>query len=334
MQQLKRIVKSILNLHDFAPHNKLGFHYNTPTEEEYGVLRKSLVENYFSKFPPPFPVDNSEDVEKGFIWMDDHLYLRLEAYREKYIPFLNSVKTLKGSTVMDVGCGTGASLVALAEAGAKVYGIDIDQGSLEVAKTRCELYKTPVEMYLYPAPEINKFKTGVKFDFIIFNASLEHMLLEERLASLNAAWERLPKGGLICIIECPNRLWYFDSHTSELPFFDWLPHDLALLYTQFSPRQYINELYKLPASRENMDNFMRIGRGMSYHEIDLSIGNVSDLNIRETLGNFVFKNSNWLEKKRLIKRSEPVFKNFLIQKAGKKIHEGFFEPWLNIIIEK
>jgi S-adenosylmethionine-dependent methyltransferase len=334
MYRLKRIIKKLLFLHEYSADKKLGIRYHLPDEKEFERLRQSLVENYFSNFPPPFPVEYREELEKGFIWMNDHLHLRLEAFRQKYVPFINSVRSLKGSTVLDVGCGTGASLVAFAEAGAKVYGIDIDAGSLKVAQTRSEIYGVEADTALLPASEINTFKPGVEFDFIIFNASLEHMFLHERLTSLKSAWDRLEPNGYLCIIECPNRLWYFDYHTSELPFFEWLPHDLALLYTRFSPRKYINELYKLSTGSQNMENFLRIGRGMSYHEIDLSIGDSSKLKMKQSLSNFIYLNSNRLERRRLMKRSEPFYSKFIREKSGKNLHEGFFEPWLNFIIEK
>ena len=131
---LKKFVKQLLLLHEYSAEKELGIKHFHPGKEAFEQLRKSLIDNYFSRFPPPFPVHDKEQVEKGFIWMDDHLHLRLVAFRQKFVPFMNSVRSLKNSTVMDVGCGTGASMVALAETGAKAYGIDIDEGSLEVAK--------------------------------------------------------------------------------------------------------------------------------------------------------------------------------------------------------
>ena len=36
--------------------------------------------------------------------------------------------------------------------------------------------------------------------------------------------------GLLVIVEAPNRLWLEDTHTSELPFFQWLPDNLHSLF--------------------------------------------------------------------------------------------------------
>jgi ubiquinone/menaquinone biosynthesis C-methylase UbiE len=331
---IKKIIKSLLFLHEYEPYKQMGFTHYQPPAADMLQLRKILVDEFFSKFPEPFPVHDRAEVENGFSWMDDHLNLRLKNFREDFVPFLNSVMNLHGKNVVDVGCGTGSSLVALAEAGANVYGIDIDEPSLKVARKRCEIYKTSVDISLTTATDLGRFKTDVKFDYIIFNASLEHMFLQERLTSMKAAWERLSPGGCMAIIECPNRLWYFDVHTAQLPFFEWLPHDLALMYTRFSPRKYINHLYSFPLDEKTMEQFTRIGRGMSYHEIDLAIKRVNELNIAGNLGDFQYKHRNWLDKYRLRKRTDYVYQNLLSDRSGFNLNKAFCDRWLNLVIKK
>jgi S-adenosylmethionine-dependent methyltransferase len=331
---LKKFIKQILLLHPYDPKRSMGIDYYNPTKEEISSLRSSLVNDFFAHFPEPFPVHDKSELENGFSWMDDHLYHRLNTFRDFFVPFLNSVSSLNKATVMDVGCGTGASLVALAEAGAKVYGIDIDEPSLAVSEKRCAIYRSDVSISKYQATDIGSFMPGVKFDFIIFNASLEHMYLHERLASLKAAWDRLEKGGHLAVIECPNRLWYFDIHTSHLPFFEWLPHDLALLYTKFSPRKFINELHRLPQNEKTIEQFIRIGRGMSYHEIDLAIADSATLHVAGNLSDFIYSQNNWLDKYRFLRKTDTKFQKILKEKSGMNLHQAFCEMWLNFVIRK
>src|SRR5688500_14623008 len=62
----------------------------------------------------------------------DHLHTGLDGDRSTVIPWLDRVRRLEGLRVLDIGCGTGSSTVALAEQGARVTAIDIDAGALRV----------------------------------------------------------------------------------------------------------------------------------------------------------------------------------------------------------
>jgi hypothetical protein len=119
---------------------------------------------------------------------------------------------------------------------------------------------------------------GVGFDFVYLHAVLEHLNIGERIALLRAVWNALPPGGAICTYETPNRLNYFDWHSSLTPFMDWLPPDLACLYAGAKRV----ELYSVgvPFAIQDISEYKpwaekflyRHGRGVSYHEFDLAIG--------------------------------------------------------------
>ena len=113
------------------------------------------------------------------------------------------------------------------------------------------------------AMDINKINE--KFDLIIFSASLEHMTYEERLASIKSAWNILNKNGFLVIIETPNRLYYFDEHSSRLPFYHWLPDQIAVQYSKYSLR----ELFVSNSCDEI--SLIRFGRGVSFHEFELAL---------------------------------------------------------------
>ena len=132
--------------------------------------------------------------------------------------------------------------------------------------------------------------------------------------------------------QTPNRLWYHDGHTSKLPFYFWLPDDVALRYSQFSSRKRFNELYLKEHNGNILLNFYRWGRGVSFHEFDLSIGKVENLKVVSSLKGFLRSRDRlWWYKKR--SSNEYHFGSFL-KKYGPKIHEGFYESYLNLIIER
>jgi S-adenosylmethionine-dependent methyltransferase len=168
------------------------------------------------------------------------------------------------------------------------------------------------------------FSSG-SFDFIIFFACLEHMTVAERVQSLRQARDLLPSGGMMAIIETPNRLWFRDDHTAMLPFFHWLPNELAFAYSRFSERNNFRELYRdyTPSSEFH---FLRRGRGMSFHEIDLAIGPVSEIQIVSSLSQFG-KNS------RYVTQVGSDYKSILC-KLFPNIHQGFFDEYLDLIFRK
>lgn len=243
--------------------------------DRHEQLRESLKVHFFSGWRDPAALtrERFEFEERAL------LDARLNRYRKTYVPWIDSVRTLKGATVLEVGCGTGASTVALAEQGAEVTAIDIDEGSLQVARDRLRLYGIEVDVRNLNACDLSSLP--FTFDLVIYNACLEHMLIPERLQSLRQGAGKLAAGGMIVIVETPNRLWWDDTHTSKLPLFHSLPDELAYQYASFSPRKNFREIYGDAPGARPMEHFLRRGRGMSFHEIDLAVGAVD---VVSTLG--------------------------------------------------
>ncbi len=258
--------------------------------------------------------------------LNDHLINRLEHDRARIIPWLDAAGSLKGKKILEVGCGTGSSTIALAEQGAEVTGIDLDADALKVAEDRKKLYGLDIELKFMNAAEIHKNYAKGSFDIIIFFATIEHMIHEERMIALKETWNLLNPGGLWVVLETPNRLWYFDGHTSGLPFFQWLPDDLAIKYSQYSPRKEFSSVYR-KFDDEEMLHFLRRGRGLSYHEFDLCMGDAQKLDVVSS--KISFEKHQWLKLPKL----ERQFKKFL-KKAYPGLHDGFYDKSLDLIIRK
>lgn len=255
----------------------------------------------------------------------DHLHTGLDGDRVTVIPWLDEIRPLQGLRVLDIGCGTGSSTLAMAEQGAKVTAIDIDEGAFQVAKDRCRVHGVPAKLELMNAATIGAFGTDA-FDLVIFSGSLEHMTNSERLASLRGAWEILPPGGLLSVVDAPNRLWYFDAHTSRLPFYNWLPNDLAFHYSRFSARENFRELYtEYQPSLE--EHFLRRGRGVSFHEFELAVKPARELRVLSAM------NSRGVLRKLLGSSARRKYKAMLMS-ACPGIHEGFFDPTLELVIQR
>jgi len=286
-------------------------------------IRKSLQEKYHIGWRSPRNY-SKKGYEKD---LNDHLRARLEEDRQIVVPWLDDARSLADCTILEIGCGTGSSTVALAEQGATVTGVDIDEGALAVAKDRCRVYGLEADFRLLNAGEISNTFAGGEFDVIIFFACLEHMTVRERLASLKDAWEMLPAGGLLVVVETPNRLWYYDNHTAKLRFFHWLPNELAFRYSRFSPRENFGGMYD-DYNETTKEHFLRRGRGISFHEFELAIKPAQELKVVSSLSTYQGIRYS-IRKKRLDRKFKSILKRIYPE-----IHEGFLDDLLYLVIEK
>jgi S-adenosylmethionine-dependent methyltransferase len=255
---------------------------------------------------------------------------RLRRDRVEIIPWLDRTRTLSGTAILEIGCGDGVSTVALVEQGARVTGIDIDPGFIETARERLRVRGLDARLECANAATLLGIDLG-DVDWIIFWASLEHMLHEERIVALSQAWSMLPRNGLLTVIETPNRLWPYDSHTSRLPYFSWLPDDVAFAVAPTSPRpNFGGDHYYDP--RAQLTDFLRRGRGVSFHEFDLAIGDHRELSVRSCMqldlrARNPMRRIGWYLSKE--GRTERVLRSF-----DPASHRAWFQPFLYLTLEK
>lgn len=163
---------------------------------------------------------------------------------ERYNGFLN-----KDLTLLDIGCGNGATLFRLADKFKYCVGIDIT----DAHQAKFEYYKklsgiSNVELKIV---DISSYQFEQKFNRIISFEVIEHLESEELLQFY---YDTLASDGLMAIT-VPNKWWIFETHGAKLPllpwnrvpFFSWLPrpvHDRfanARIYTQ---KRIVNLLKK------------------------------------------------------------------------------------------
>jgi len=248
----------------------------------------------------------------------EHMFDRLEDDRRRVIPWLDNMHKLNGASVLEIGCGTGASTVTLCEQKAEVTAIDVDESAIEAANIRMDAYNLKADIRCLNAVDMLDAFCGKCFDFVIFYASLEHMTFDERINALRAAFEMLKPGGNVVLVEIPNRLWYIDEHTSKEPFYNWLPDLLAMEYSRYTQRKVFNNGFDA-VSEVDVLNFARWGRGVSYHEIEIALGGKDRFRVRSSLGEF-------------LKLPESTFKRLLKMIGPSGMHEGFYDPWLYIAL--
>ena len=90
------------------------------------------------------------------------------------VQYINERATLKGKTVLDIGCGGGILSEAMASLGASVTGID--RGKAAVAAARCHLCTTGLQVtYLELTAENMAMSNPAAFDVITCLELLEHV---------------------------------------------------------------------------------------------------------------------------------------------------------------
>ena len=102
---------------------------------------------------------------------------------------------LKGTRILDAGCGTGVLSRMLDERGAEVVGVDISDKLIEVAKNRSRSHRN-IE---YFAGDMKEQSFG-NFDFIIAMDSLIHYSTEDVISSIADFSKRANNSVLFTII--------------------------------------------------------------------------------------------------------------------------------------
>ncbi len=95
------------------------------------------------------------------------------------------------STLLDAGCAKGESSVLFLRKSKEVFGIDIDEKRIEMARQNC-----PTGKFTCGSIENMVFDNDF-FDAIVMNEVLEHV--NDEIRSLNEAFRTLKKGGVLII---------------------------------------------------------------------------------------------------------------------------------------
>ncbi len=128
-------------------------------------------------------------------------------------------------TVLDFGCGSGASTMILARIFPKtqIVGVDIDDNLLSIAKSRAEYYGFKnIKFVLSPSSEELPRDIGY-FDFVILSAVYEHLLPTERKLLLSQIWPLIQPNGVLFINQTPHRYFPIEGHTTNLPLINYFP---------------------------------------------------------------------------------------------------------------
>lgn len=292
-----------------------------------GDLVEGVTRGWFSQ----------RDIDEGYEEYIKARYIfgRMEICQTRILPWL--LETIPNlGVVLEVGCGNGSATVPIASKADHVYAFDIASDQVSVAARRCELLGiSNISTFSRSVSWIDEYladpsSIAPRVDTIVCYALFEHLMPVERIKFLVAAWQHLSIGGRLVIIETPNRLYYFDWHSSQIPFQDQLPPEIAFLWNAFSNRQSIPadvRAMSLDQMREgNVERLYRFGRGASFHEFYAALGPSNHRVVNQSLldrQDFMHWNKNYID----------VLAQQL-QTVEPPPHDAFAQPCLDLIIEK
>ena len=90
------------------------------------------------------------------------------------LQYIERAVALRGTPVLDVGCGGGILSEAMARAGARVLGVDLSQAVLDVAELHALESKVAVEYRLVPLEQLAQERPAA-FDLVTCMEMLEHV---------------------------------------------------------------------------------------------------------------------------------------------------------------
>lgn len=149
----------------------------------------------------------------------DRDYLRVvDHHLEHLVPRMSRYLGPQVRRVLDFGCGSGGSAIALALACPKItcVGADIDDQEVMMARERSKLYglEKRCQFHCVPAGEALPLLDG-SFDLCVCSSVLEYAVDPDVRRFCIHEMTRLlrPEGLLVCSV--PNRLYPFEIHTMK-----------------------------------------------------------------------------------------------------------------------
>jgi SAM-dependent methyltransferase len=121
-----------------------------------------------------------------------------------------------GEAVLDVGCGTGATSLALARAGAKVTGLDVSKPMLGLARSRA--IQAGLDITFLEA-DASAYDFRPEFDLIFSRFGV--MFFDDPIGAFANLHKALKPGGrlaFVCWRTPPENLWAFAPLTAAKPF--------------------------------------------------------------------------------------------------------------------
>jgi 2-polyprenyl-3-methyl-5-hydroxy-6-metoxy-1,4-benzoquinol methylase len=197
----------------------------------------------------------TERIPEALFDKDKHYLGKPASFEDRIVKrrlrLLKKISEFSGEnlTLMDIGCGNGASLFGLQKDFKYCLGIDITEEHLsefDNFKPQNNMHNCDFQML-----DVEKDTLPNQFDRIISFEVIEHLQSED---NVKFYFDTLKEGGL-AVVSVPNKWWIFETHGAKLPllpwnrvpFFSWLPKMIHEKYANariYTKKRIVNLLKK------------------------------------------------------------------------------------------
>lgn len=206
---------------------------------------------------------------------DQVVFRRHDQAVKRIIPWISRHINLSETDLIDFGAGCGSSALAFSKFARRVFSFEIDDISSKAFMKRMSLFNVKNVQLEQCSPETIFEKAAEQIGdstSVMLVAVVEHLLENEQVTYLKKFWERLAPGQILSIMETPNYLAYFDTHTFQRPFANYVPDKLFLNWAERQERHLRFRDVLLGNPAEILERRRRLGLGVTSEPFEQAFG--------------------------------------------------------------
>jgi SAM-dependent methyltransferase len=254
----------------------VGTLISNPVRPDYFDLSNSLIQRYKTQF---LPLGQQTSKLSHNPFFDN----RVHDIGMYLLPFLTESIDTSNLRALEVGSGGGACAGMLSHVFREYVGMEPVDGEIRDAKVFCREFGVDNVRFVHDsAANIGRFLNSQsdKFDVIILQAVLEHLLPHERFSVLNECWSHLDDDGYLFIGEAPSAIFPEDRHSSYAVYFQQMQLPFwRMFYNQSNNSGWRKVIEDSVRHNEFHETAFRRGVSVEFREFEkgLNLPDISEL---------------------------------------------------------